>query len=29
VAELVGRYLFFVTVVPLDMPGSFTSRTRS
>jgi Fe-S-cluster-containing dehydrogenase component/DMSO reductase anchor subunit len=21
--ELVGRYLFFVTVVPLDMPGSF------
>jgi formate dehydrogenase iron-sulfur subunit len=25
-AELVGRYLFYVTVVPLDMPGSF-SRT--
>jgi hypothetical protein len=21
--ELVGRYLFYVTVVPLDMPGSF------
>jgi Fe-S-cluster-containing dehydrogenase component/DMSO reductase anchor subunit len=28
-AELLGRYLFFVTVVPLDMPGSFTSRTRA
>ena len=27
VAELLGRYLFYVTVVPLDMPGSF-SRTR-
>ncbi len=26
VAEVVGRYLFYVTVVPLDMPGSF-SRT--
>ncbi len=26
-AELLGRYLFYVTVVPLDMPGSF-SRTR-
>jgi formate dehydrogenase iron-sulfur subunit len=26
VAETVGRYLFYVTVVPLDMPGSF-SRT--
>jgi Fe-S-cluster-containing dehydrogenase component/DMSO reductase anchor subunit len=23
VAELLGRYLFYVTVVPLDMPGSF------
>ncbi|MEW6471953.1 MAG: DmsC/YnfH family molybdoenzyme membrane anchor subunit [Actinomycetota bacterium] len=22
-AELIGRYLFYVTVVPLDMPGSF------
>ncbi|HKN37645.1 MAG TPA: hypothetical protein VJ456_00900, partial [Acidimicrobiia bacterium] len=21
--ELTGRYLFYVTVVPLDMPGSF------
>jgi DMSO reductase anchor subunit len=21
--ELIGRYLFYVTVVPLDMPGSF------
>jgi DMSO reductase anchor subunit len=21
--EVIGRYLFFVTVVPLDMPGSF------
>jgi DMSO reductase iron-sulfur subunit len=27
VAELLGRYLFYVTVVPLDMPGSF-SRAR-
>ena len=25
-AELLGRYLFYVTVVPLDMPGSFSSR---
>jgi formate dehydrogenase iron-sulfur subunit len=23
-AELIGRYLFYVTVVPLDMPGSFS-----
>ena len=23
VAELLGRYLFFVTVVPRNMPGSF------
>jgi formate dehydrogenase iron-sulfur subunit len=22
-AELIARYLFYVTVVPLDMPGSF------
>jgi DMSO reductase anchor subunit len=22
-SELIGRYLFYVTVVPLDMPGSF------
>jgi formate dehydrogenase iron-sulfur subunit len=22
--ELIGRYLFYVTVVPLDMPGSFS-----
>jgi DMSO reductase anchor subunit len=21
--ELIGRWLFYVTVVPLDMPGSF------
>jgi Fe-S-cluster-containing dehydrogenase component/DMSO reductase anchor subunit len=28
VAELLGRYLFYVTVVPLDMPGSFSSRAR-
>ncbi|HET9769563.1 MAG TPA: hypothetical protein VFS16_01645, partial [Acidimicrobiia bacterium] len=27
-AELVGRYLFYVTVVPLDMPGSFLRSTR-
>jgi Fe-S-cluster-containing dehydrogenase component/DMSO reductase anchor subunit len=25
--ELAGRYLFFVTVVPLNVPGSFFSRT--
>jgi DMSO reductase iron-sulfur subunit len=27
--ELVGRYLFYVTVVPLDIPGSFLARPRS
>jgi formate dehydrogenase iron-sulfur subunit len=27
-AELAGRYLFYVTVVPLNIPGSFTSRKR-
>ncbi len=27
VGEFIGRYLFYVTVVPLNMPGSF-SRTR-
>jgi DMSO reductase anchor subunit/ferredoxin len=26
--ELIGRYLFYVTVVPLDMPGSFQRSTR-
>jgi hypothetical protein len=26
--ELIGRYLFYVTVVPLDMPGSFLRSTR-
>jgi hypothetical protein len=26
--ELIGRYLFYVTVVPLNIPGSFTSRKR-
>ena len=26
--ELIGRYLFYVTVVPLDMPGSFHRSTR-
>jgi DMSO reductase anchor subunit len=26
--ELVGRYLFYVTVVPLNMPGSFARTTR-
>jgi DMSO reductase anchor subunit/ferredoxin len=25
--ELIGRYLFYVTVVPLDMPGSFQRST--
>jgi hypothetical protein len=25
--ELIGRYLFYVTVVPLDMPGSFYRST--
>jgi len=28
VAEVVARYLFYVTVVPLDMPGSFFRRGR-
>jgi DMSO reductase anchor subunit/ferredoxin len=28
VAELVGRYLFYVTVVPLDMPGSFSRSSK-
>lgn len=28
-AEVVGRWLFFVTVVPLDMPGSFWRGTRA
>jgi Fe-S-cluster-containing dehydrogenase component/DMSO reductase anchor subunit len=27
-AELIGRYLFYVTVIPLDMPGSFLRSTR-
>jgi DMSO reductase anchor subunit len=27
-AELVGRYLFYVTVVPLDMPGSFARSSK-
>ena len=27
-SELVGRWLFFVTVVPLNMPGSFWRGTR-
>ena len=27
VAELVGRWLFFVAVVPLNMPGSFWRGT--
>ena len=27
-AELIGRYLFYVTVVPLDMPGSFCPARR-
>jgi hypothetical protein len=27
-SELIGRYLFYVTVVPLDMPGSFYRSTR-
>jgi formate dehydrogenase iron-sulfur subunit len=26
--ELIGRYLFYVTVVPLDMPGSFHRSMR-
>jgi len=28
-AELLGRWLFFVTVVPLNMPGSFWRGTRA
>lgn len=28
-AEAVGRWLFFVTVVPLDVPGSFWRHTRA
>jgi DMSO reductase anchor subunit/ferredoxin len=28
-AELAGRYLFYVTVVPLDMPGSFARTTKA
>jgi DMSO reductase anchor subunit len=27
-AEVIARYLFYVTVVPLDMPGSFFRRGR-
>ena len=27
-AELIGRYLFYVTVVPLDMPGSFSRSSK-
>jgi anaerobic dimethyl sulfoxide reductase subunit C (anchor subunit) len=27
-AELAGRYLFYVTVVPLDMPGSFARTAK-
>jgi hypothetical protein len=26
--ELISRYLFYVTVVPLDMPGSFSRSMR-
>ncbi|MGH9259166.1 MAG: hypothetical protein ACRD08_04590, partial [Acidimicrobiales bacterium] len=26
--ELLGRYLFYVTVVPLNMPGSFFGAAR-
>ena len=26
--EVVGRYLFYVTVVPLNMPGSFFGARR-
>ena len=29
VSELLGRYLFFVTVVPKNIPGSFFSRNGS
>lgn len=28
ISEFVGRYLFFVTVVPLNMPGSFWREAR-
>jgi DMSO reductase iron-sulfur subunit len=28
-AELIGRYLFYVTVVPLDMPGSFARAAKA
>jgi DMSO reductase iron-sulfur subunit len=28
-AELAGRYLFYVTVVPLDMPGSFARTSKA
>jgi Fe-S-cluster-containing dehydrogenase component/DMSO reductase anchor subunit len=28
VSEVLGRYLFYVTVVPLDMPGSFTRTVQ-
>ena len=28
IAELIGRYLFYVTVVPLDMPGSFSRSSK-
>lgn len=28
-AELLGRYLFYVTVVPLDMPGSFARSSKA
>ena len=28
VGEVIGRWLFFVTVVPLNMPGSFWRGTR-
>jgi DMSO reductase anchor subunit len=29
VSELIGRWLFFVTVVPLNMPGSFWRGTHA
>jgi hypothetical protein len=28
VGEILGRWLFFVTVVPLNMPGSFWRGTK-
>jgi hypothetical protein len=28
IGELVGRYLFYVTVVPRNMPGSFARGHR-